>query len=56
VCINFLGSCLWGDKGHVVEWRNQEAIVEHAKMNVLLKLEVACISGFKACLWGSCLE
>ena len=34
--INIGRSCIWAHQRHVVEWRDQEAIIQHSQVDVLL--------------------
>jgi hypothetical protein len=34
--IHIGSGCIWAHQRHVVKWRNQEAIIQHTQMDVLL--------------------
>ena len=56
MCIDICLGCIRTDQRHVVEWRNQEAVVEQTQVNILLELEVTCVGGFFAGLRWILLE
>jgi len=49
-------SCIWAHERHVVERGNQEAIIQHSQMDVLLQLKVPGVTGISASYECNCAK